>query len=52
MVADLVDQHMPHNDLKRFVVLGPVIEDRAAVKPDHVGERAACCSDWNGRPIP
>src|ERR1700730_11216249 len=36
MVADLVDQHMAHDVAQRLLVLGPVIQDRAAVEPDHV----------------
>src|SRR6185295_16486337 len=36
MMPDLVHQHMGDDRAERIVVLGPVIEDRAAVEPDHV----------------
>jgi hypothetical protein len=36
MMADLMHQHMPDDRTERFVVLGPVVEDRAPVEPDHV----------------
>jgi hypothetical protein len=38
MVADLVDEHVRDEVAERFLVLGPVIQERAAVEPDHVGE--------------
>src|SRR5271169_5350460 len=37
MMTDLVHQHMLDDGAERFVVLGPVIDDRAAIEPDHVG---------------
>src|SRR5262245_29637829 len=37
MVADLVHQHVGDDGTKRLVVLGPVVEDRPPVEPDHVG---------------
>src|SRR5208282_578520 len=37
MMTDLVHQHMLDDRAERFVMLGPVIEDRAAIQPDHVG---------------
>src|SRR3984957_11292040 len=38
MMADLVDQHMADDPSQRFVMFGPVIQDRAAIQPDHVGQ--------------
>jgi len=38
MMANLVDQHVPDDVSQRLVVFGPVIEDRPAVEPDHVGQ--------------
>jgi len=38
MMADLVDQHVADDVAQRFVVFGPVIEDRSPVEPDHVGQ--------------
>src|SRR5215831_17220776 len=37
MVADLVHQDVSDDRAQRLVVLGPVIEDRPAVEPHHVG---------------
>ena len=37
MMPDLVHQHMRDDGAERLVVLGPIVEDRAAVEPDHVG---------------
>src|ERR1019366_9067477 len=37
MVADLVYQHMADDGSERLVVPAPVVEDRPAVEPDHVG---------------
>src|SRR5262245_24636623 len=37
VVADLVHQHVGDDGAERLVVLGPVVEDRAAVEPHHVG---------------
>src|SRR6516164_484874 len=37
MVADLVHQHVGDDRAQRLVVLGPVVEDRPAVEPHHVG---------------
>src|SRR5581483_6641255 len=37
MMADLVHQDVRDDRAERFVVLGPVVEDRPAVEPDHVG---------------
>ena len=36
MMADLVHQHVLDDRAERFLVLGPVVENRPAVKPDHV----------------
>src|SRR5580704_5731705 len=36
MMADLVNEHMLDDIAQRVLVLGPVIEDRPAVEPDHV----------------
>ena len=36
MVADLVDQHMGDDVAQRLLVLGPVVEDGAAVERDAV----------------
>src|ERR1700676_4398288 len=38
MMADLVNQHMADDMAERLVMFGPVIQDRPAVEPDHVGE--------------
>ena len=38
MVADLVDEHMRHEVAEGFLVLGPVVQDRAPVEPHHVGQ--------------
>src|SRR5207248_9033057 len=38
MVADLVDQHMADDMAEALVVLGPIVQDRPAVEPDHVGQ--------------
>src|SRR5262252_10277667 len=35
-MSNLVYQHMSHDSAQRFVVLGPVVEDWAAIQPDHV----------------
>src|SRR5579871_4706026 len=39
MVANLVHQHMAHDRTQRLIVLGPVVQDRPAVEPDHVRHR-------------
>ena len=36
MMADLVHQHMRDDGTERLVVLGPIVQDRTAVEPDHV----------------
>src|ERR1700722_14728508 len=38
MMADFVNQHMADDMAQRIVVFGPVIQDRAAIQPDHVGK--------------
>src|SRR5882672_4896816 len=38
MVADFVNQHMADDMAQRLLMFGPVIEDRPAVEPDHVGQ--------------
>src|SRR5258707_4677785 len=38
MVPDLVDQDVADDIAQGFLVLGPVVEDRASVEPDHVAE--------------
>src|SRR5215208_4785961 len=38
MMADLVHQDVGDERAKRLLVLGPVVDDRPAVEPDHVGE--------------
>src|SRR5438552_11709343 len=38
MVADFVNQDVTDDMAQRFLVFGPVIEDRAAVQPDQVGQ--------------
>ena len=40
MMADLVQQYMGDDGTERFLVLGPIVEDRAAIKKYHVGQRA------------
>src|SRR6266699_2165969 len=37
MVADLVHQHMRDDRPQGLLVLAPIVEDRPAVEPDHVG---------------
>ena len=37
MMADLMHQHMFDDGAKGFVVLGPIVENRTPIKPDHVG---------------
>src|SRR3712207_8332044 len=39
ILADLVDEHMGDEVAQGLLALGPVIEDGAAVEPDHVGDR-------------
>ena len=39
MMADLVHQHVGDDGAQAVLVLGPVVEDRAAIEPDHVGQR-------------
>src|ERR1700733_3623067 len=36
MMADLVHQHVLYDGAQGLVVLGPVIEDRPPVQPDHI----------------
>src|ERR1044071_2929165 len=43
MVTDLVYQDMGHDLSQRVLVLGPIIEDRPAIKPDHVGHNLGGC---------
>src|SRR6185312_15214342 len=38
MVPDLVDQDVADDMAQRFLMLGPVIQDRPPVEPDHVGQ--------------
>src|SRR5829696_4006636 len=38
MMADLAHQDVGDQGAKRRLVLGPVVDDRPAVEPDHVGE--------------
>src|SRR5581483_1396745 len=38
MMADLVDQHVADDVAQAFLVLGPIVQDRPAVEPDHVGQ--------------
>ena len=38
MVADLMDQDVTDDMAQRFLMLGPVIQDRPPVEPDHVGQ--------------
>src|SRR5207244_7826518 len=35
VVPDLVDQDVADDMAERFLMLGPVVEDRTAVEPDH-----------------
>jgi len=42
MMPDLVHQHMRDDLAERVVMLGPVIENRAAVEPDHVWHLNGC----------
>ncbi len=39
MMADLVNEHMGDDGAQGLLVLGPVIENGAAVEEDHVGQR-------------
>src|ERR1700704_2677922 len=36
MMADLMHQDVRDDGAEHFVMLGPVVQDRAAVEPDHV----------------
>src|ERR1700740_3269163 len=36
MMADLMHQHMFDDGAKRLVVIGPIIENWAAIEPDHI----------------
>src|SRR5271163_1867632 len=36
MMADLMHQHVLDDGAERFIVLGPIIQDRATIKPNHV----------------
>src|SRR5258708_3214804 len=38
MVPDLVNQHMADDMAERLVMFGPIIQDRPAIQPDHVGQ--------------
>src|SRR5690606_24268779 len=40
VVADLMDQHVGDDGPQRLLVLGPVVEDGAAIEPDLVGQLA------------
>ena len=40
MMADLVNQHMGDDRAERVLALAPEIEQRTAIEPDHVGQRA------------
>ena len=53
MVADLVHQHVGDDGAQRLVVLGPVVEDRPAVEPDHVRHlrRTRFPTGTAGRPL-
>src|ERR1700722_2020006 len=48
MMADLVHQHVAHDRSERLIVLGPIIEDRSAVQPDHIGHLHWCAlaAEW------
>ena len=39
MMADFMDQHMGHDMSEGLVVLGPVVQNRPPVEPDHIGHR-------------
>src|SRR5258708_19769702 len=38
MMADLVNQHVADDMAQGLVMLGPIIQDRAAIEPDQVGQ--------------
>ena len=38
VVADFMDQDMGDDMVKRFIVLGPVVDDGTAIEPDHIGQ--------------
>src|ERR1700676_653132 len=38
MMADLVDQHVTDDMAQGLLVLGPIVQDRPAIQPDHVGQ--------------
>src|SRR5690606_25924156 len=40
MVADLVDEDVRDDRAQRLLVLGPIVEDGAAIEPDLVGQHA------------
>ena len=37
-LADFVNQHMGDDIVERFIVLGPVVDDRTAVEPNQIGQ--------------
>src|SRR4249920_1540747 len=43
MVPDLMHQDMGHDLSQRVLVLSPIIEDRPAIQPDHVGHELRGC---------
>src|SRR5271166_1852449 len=52
MVADLVDQHVADDVAQRLLMLGPIIQDRAAVEPDHVGHAGDIARALERQPDP
>src|SRR5215207_8310740 len=38
MMPDLVHQHVRYERAQRLLMLGPIVEDRAPIEPDHVRE--------------
>jgi hypothetical protein len=42
VMAKFMNQHVGHDFSERVIRLSPVIEDRPAVKPDHIGKLPGC----------
>ena len=52
MMSDLMDQHVGDDSAQRFVMLGPIKQDRNAKSQTMFGICVGALSDWNGRPTP
>ena len=43
MVADFMNQHMGDDLTQSVFMFGPIVEDRPAVEPDHIGHQFRRC---------